>query len=142
MLRNAHTHTRISSISNHRLNIRSIKMNFFIKNRIIFTLQSFPILDCLIPFFSLRCILTAFDIFESHFIRCNHTSTGPHLNRKVTERQPTFHCKATDRFTRIFYKISGRTTRCHFRHHIESDVFGCYSLAQLTIHRDAHGLGT
>ncbi|CCZ38083.1 flp pilus assembly protein TadG [Bacteroides fragilis CAG:558] len=142
MLRNAHTHPRISSISDHRLDIGCIKMDFFIKNRIFFTLQSLPIRHCFIPLFALRSIFTPFDVFKSHFIGSNHTATGSHLNRKITECQPAFHCQTADCLTGVFYKITGCTAGRHFRHHIKSNVLGCNSLTQFAIYRDTHSLGT
>ena len=67
-------------ISNHRLDISSVKSYLFIKYGIFITLQGLPISHGFVPLYTFWSIFSTFDIFKSHFIRSNHTPTGPHLN--------------------------------------------------------------
>ena len=129
MLCDSHTHSWICTISYHWFNISSVKSNFFIKHSVIITLQCLPVFHCCLPFFACRSIFTTFDIFKSHFIRSNHTTTCTHFNRKITKSKTSFHCQVANSRTRIFNKITSCTTGRHLRHHIKCYIFCCYSFS-------------
>ena len=141
MIGNSHSHSRIGSISNHRLNIGSVVTNLFIEHCIFIALQRFPVCESLVPFSPLRCILTSLDIFESYFIGSYHTSTCSHFDTQVTQSKTSFHGQAANSFSCIFHKISGCTACCHFRHHIKCHILGCHTFAQFSVDGNTHGLG-
>ena len=126
---------------NHRFDICRIKMHFFIKRSILIALQRLPVCQRLLPFLTCRSIFTAFDIFECHFIRCHHTATCTHFYTQVAQRQTSFHSQTANCFSGIFHKITGCTARCHFRHHIKSNIFCRHTFTQFSIHCDTHCLG-
>ena len=138
MLSDSHTHARIGTVCNHRLNICGIKANFFIKHRIVVALQCFPISQCFVPCFTGRSIFTSFYISKSLFIGSNHTTTGAHFYTQIAQRQTSLHCQVTDCFSGILHKISRSTTCCHFRHHIQCHIFRRHSFPQLTVNGNAH----
>ena len=137
-MRNSHSHSRISSIGNHRFDICRIKTNLLIEYGIIIALQCLPVFYSLIPCLPFRSIFTTFDIFESHFIRSNHSTTCSHFNRKVTKSKTSFHSQIADCRTCIFHKVTGSTAGSHLRHHVQGNVFRCHALTQFTIYSNAH----
>ena len=140
MLCDTHTHARIGSISHHRLDIGSIKPDFFIEDGIIATLQRLPVSDSLLPFFTYRSIFTSFQIGKSRFVGGDHTATRTHLDRKVTQSQASFHRQTANSRAGIFHKISGSSAGRHLRHKVKRHVLCCYAFAQCAFHTDTHGL--
>ena len=137
-MRNSHSHSRISSIGNHRFDICRIKTNLLIEYGIIIALQRLPIFQSFVPRLPLRSTFTPLDIFKSHFVRSHHTTTCTHFDRKVTESKASFHSQITDSRAGIFYKVSGSTACSHLRHHIKRHIFCSHSFAQFTVHCDTH----
>ncbi|CDD49491.1 flp pilus assembly protein TadG [Bacteroides sp. CAG:875] len=142
MSRNGHTHSRIGTISNHRLDICRIKTNLLVEHGIVIALQRLPISQCLVPFRSFRRIFTTFNVFKGHFVRRNHSSAGTHLDRQVAQGETSFHGQAADSFTGIFHKVTCGTTGRHLRHHIQGYILGCHTFSQLAVNRDTHGFRT
>ena len=138
MLCDAHTHTRIRSVSNHRLNISSFKTDFLVEYGIVITLQCLPICQSLVPCFALRSTFTSLDIFKSHFVRSNHPTTCTHFDRKVTKGKTSLHCQIADGRTCIFYEVTGSTAGSHLGHHIQSYIFCSHPFAQFTVYGDTH----
>ena len=138
MLCDSHTHTRIRSVGNHRFNISRFETDFFIKHGIIITLQCLPISQGLVPCFALRSTFTSFDIFKSHLIRSNHTTTCTHFNRKVAKGKTSLHCQIADSRTCIFHEVTRSTTGSHLRHHIQSHILCSHPFTQFTVYSDTH----
>ena len=137
-MRNSHSHARIGSVRNHRLDIRCIKTDLLIEYGVIIALQRFPVFHSLIPCFPLRSILTSFDIFESHFIRSNHTTTCSHFNGQITKSKTSFHSQIADGRTCIFHEVTGSSAGSHLRHHVQSDIFRSHSFTQFAIYGNSH----
>ena len=137
----AHAHTGVGAIGNHRFDVGSVKTHFLVEHGVVIALQCLPIGYGLVPILALRRIFTAFDVGEGHLVGCHHAAACTHFDAEVAQRQAAFHRQTADSLAGIFHKITRGTAGRHLRHHIESEVLGCHSLAQPAVHGDAHRLG-
>ncbi len=77
---NAHSHSRVGTKSNHRINFRTVKSKFFIKSSTFIGMESGPILHGFVPSCVFRCKLAVFDVGKGFFVGCDHTPTCTHFD--------------------------------------------------------------
>ena len=142
MLRDAHAHTRIGAVGNHRLDISGIKAHLLIEDGILLTFQRFPICQRLVPFFPFRSVLTSLDVCKGGFVRSHHTAARTHLYTEITQSEASFHRQTAHSLSGILHKVARSTAGCHFGHHIERHILGSDALAQPAVHRNTHRFGT
>ena len=82
------------------------------------TIQLTPLAHLPLPFLASRGKLTVFQIIESNIIRSDHTATGTHLDRKVTDRQTFLHGRITNRLASVLYEIARSTAGTHLTNNV------------------------
>ena len=112
--------------------------DLFVELSIGIAVQLAPFSQLLFPGFGTGRKLTVFQVIESNLVRGDHTATGTHFDRKVTDGKAFFHRGVADSFTGIFHEVTGSTARCHFTDDIKGEVFSRYAQLTFTVDGDAH----
>ena len=142
VLRDAHAHTRIGSVGNHRLDVGGVEAYFLIEHGILIAFQCFPVCQRLVPRFAFRSIFASLDVPEGRFVRSNHTAARTHFYAEVAQRKASFHGQAAHRLSGILHKVARSAAGSHFGHHIERHIFGGHPFTQFAVYGDAHRFGT
>ena len=87
----AHTHTRIRSECDARLNVGGVESDFLVEDGIVVAAESLPVGEGLIPLLALGGIFATFNIVKCHLVGGNHATTCTHLDAEVAHRHSFLH---------------------------------------------------
>ena len=112
--------------------------NLLVELGIRIAIQLTPLVHLLIPSLTSRSELTVFQVGESHLVWSDHTATGTHLDREVTDGQTLFHRRVADRLTGILHEITRSAAGTHPANDIEGDILCGHTRLTLAVDRDTH----
>src|SRR5699024_9416724 len=92
-----YSHTRVSTVGDHRFNFPSVKVQYFIKLSVFIRVKCFPVRKSFVPVFSFWSKWPSFNVIKGCLIGCNKTATSTHLDTHVANGHSAFHAELLDR---------------------------------------------
>ena len=136
-----HTLAGVGAISHHRRQCRRVQRKLAIECGVLVRPQSAPVGHRSLPGFALRRVLAPLDILECCLVRCDQAGARPAFDAHIANRHTAGHIQRTNRRAPVFKDITNAAAGSVFGDDRQNNVFGSYSLAQLTLDVDRECLG-
>ena len=118
----------------------SVDEDFLVEDGTFVGGQALPVLDCLVPLFTLGCVLATLDVLEGDLVGGDHAGACARLNGHVAHGHAALHREGADCGAAVFEHVALTAAGTNLRDDSEDDVLCGHAGLEGAFNVDCHGL--